>query len=620
MSDRRIDEFPELSELNDTDIALISSGNNTYAVKVSTLKEVFGKSTITPVPDPSASGTSITFIDTISQDAQGVIKATKKTVGVATSNPYQSGLMSATDKEKFDKILTGFKSDMQYYLDLPYPIKAGTHALDNNLGNTADIIWARYDIPNAEANTRDKWLGYRPPAYAYVKNTRMELDDLKARATAAEAQRMAMYPTDTAEGATVAIIDGADDVPVKALKVSIRPVQSGSGDPSPDNVRAISGWTGATVTRLGKNLANIADNTYTNSGVTFTVSGGAVQMTGASTGTINRTIGTVRLSAGVKYTISGTGASGITDANVLRIDLRNTGGSVIASGDSYNGFTYTPAADVTAQVNIRLASGQTIDATLYPQVEAGRKATAFEPYAPTSWAVDWSGAAGTVYGGVLDVTRGLLTVDKVMITIDGSDSSRLASFNTDSSNFNRVQSNIYNDIGITNIMFECCDRFKPIALDSTESKLYKIWNSANAPRMFFGLPKTVTSIDEAKAWFAENPTHVVAKIASPQTYQLTPVQVHTLLGANMIYVDHGDVTVTYRADPTLQHDNLDAGDVGFSLTAQYLSNTVGAILKEVYDNLYSVIQDVGRHDIAIDSTKTLVYNNDGTVTWEDAPS
>jgi hypothetical protein len=38
------------------------------------------------------------------------------------------------------------------------------------------------------------------------------------------------------------------------LTVAIDPVQSGSGDPSPDNVRPISGWTGAEVTRTGANV------------------------------------------------------------------------------------------------------------------------------------------------------------------------------------------------------------------------------------------------------------------------------------------------------------------------------------------------------------------------------
>ena len=40
------------------------------------------------------------------------------------------------------------------------------------------------------------------------------------------------------------------------VRSGIEPVQSGSGDPSPSNVRPITGWTGATLTRCGKNLIN----------------------------------------------------------------------------------------------------------------------------------------------------------------------------------------------------------------------------------------------------------------------------------------------------------------------------------------------------------------------------
>lgn len=41
---------------------------------------------------------------------------------------------------------------------------------------------------------------------------------------------------------------------LKELMVSIEPVQSGSGDPSPDNVRPISGWTGVSVWDTGHNV------------------------------------------------------------------------------------------------------------------------------------------------------------------------------------------------------------------------------------------------------------------------------------------------------------------------------------------------------------------------------
>ena len=59
----------------------------------------------TAVSDPSASGTTITAIATISQDANGVITATKKTIQSASQS--QDGVMSAADKKKLDGISTG---------------------------------------------------------------------------------------------------------------------------------------------------------------------------------------------------------------------------------------------------------------------------------------------------------------------------------------------------------------------------------------------------------------------------------------------------------------------------------------------------------------------------------
>jgi hypothetical protein len=57
-----------------------------------------------PVASPETKGTTTAFIDTISQNAQGVITATKKTVASATKDA--AGLMSAADKKKLDGIET----------------------------------------------------------------------------------------------------------------------------------------------------------------------------------------------------------------------------------------------------------------------------------------------------------------------------------------------------------------------------------------------------------------------------------------------------------------------------------------------------------------------------------
>lgn len=65
----------------------------------------------TSVTDPTASGNSYSFIDSISQDANGVIAPTKKTVPDASPSVSgaggTNGLMSATDKEKLDGITAG---------------------------------------------------------------------------------------------------------------------------------------------------------------------------------------------------------------------------------------------------------------------------------------------------------------------------------------------------------------------------------------------------------------------------------------------------------------------------------------------------------------------------------
>lgn len=52
---------------------------------------------------------------------------------------------------------------------------------------------------------------------------------------------------DIASGNPVHITDGAADYPLTSAVIDIESTQSGSGDPSPSNVRPITGWTGAKV-------------------------------------------------------------------------------------------------------------------------------------------------------------------------------------------------------------------------------------------------------------------------------------------------------------------------------------------------------------------------------------
>lgn len=73
------------------------------------------KPTQTAVTDPAASGSGIEFIDSISQDTNGVIVPAKKSVQVAVASTSgvggNAGVMSAADKEKLDGIEAGAQAN-----------------------------------------------------------------------------------------------------------------------------------------------------------------------------------------------------------------------------------------------------------------------------------------------------------------------------------------------------------------------------------------------------------------------------------------------------------------------------------------------------------------------------
>lgn len=68
---------------------------------------------------------------------------------------------------------------------------------------------------------------------------------------------LSLYPVcNTGSVALATFTDGADDIPIKSCVVQITPAQEGSGDPSPDNVRPIAGWTGCTISHSGSDTTD----------------------------------------------------------------------------------------------------------------------------------------------------------------------------------------------------------------------------------------------------------------------------------------------------------------------------------------------------------------------------
>lgn len=105
--------------------------------------------------------------------------------------------------------------------------------------------WTDGGVYNAVAVDTDTTLSIAGKA-ADAKETGDQITDLKSGLNA-------VFVVDSASGSVAHFVDGANDVPMKSVKVNIAPVQSGSGDPSPSNVRAISGWNAVRVYHSGEN-------------------------------------------------------------------------------------------------------------------------------------------------------------------------------------------------------------------------------------------------------------------------------------------------------------------------------------------------------------------------------
>ena len=174
--------------------------------------------------------------------------------------------------------------------------------------------------------------------------------------------------------------------------------------------------------------------------------------------------------------------------------------------------------------------------------------TAYHAYQGETIPISWQDEAGTVYGGTLDVTTGLLTVDRASTTV----ASNNVSNNGKDTTYNNYRA-WYNVTGralTTNVLSN-------IFVVGSPSEPWTISPRTTEIGIEFRLPfsalnvspddnPTTVMLPAAKQWFSDNPTQLVYELATPQTYQLDPVTVQTLLGQNNVWADCGDVEAEYR--------------------------------------------------------------------------
>ena len=173
-----------------------------------------------------------------------------------------------------------------------------------------------------------------------------------------------------------------------ALEMGCVAKQAGSGDPSLENIRAISGRESVDVRACGKNLLP-RQTPQTKSGVTLTVQAdGGVHLTGTCTAAEGDPI-TFSVLMGVTLNGQHTFSMGNAQAIGSHLQMRLLESNNAQVSSAVTNFSATVAnATNTFELDgqyvygwlIRVGGGETYDVTLYPQLEAGDTATAFEPY------------------------------------------------------------------------------------------------------------------------------------------------------------------------------------------------------------------------------------------------
>lgn len=324
----------------------------------------------------------------------------------------------------------------------------------------------------------------------------------------------------------------AKAAPVRALSVQIEAVQAGSGNPSPTNIRPISGWTAATVTRTGKNLF---DGIFTQG----TINGNGED---AATEAARYRTNYIRVDAGKSYIFARTPAGWGATAF-----LYSASKTFISSSAWRKGVALIPP-DGCAYVRLVIDHDP---AGFSYQIEEGTEETEFEAYQGQSATVSF-GDAGTVYGGTLDVLSGTLTVTHKLLSLTGSETVTATAV---SGKWNIAQT-VY--IGpspeYTEVPNAICSHFSIVSRKvAAEGSLHYVMGFSTPNSRYLLTDYPAASTTEVKNWLsaqnsAGKPVQIVFPLATPLTYTLTPVQLSTLPGTNAVYADCGPLTVRYIAD------------------------------------------------------------------------
>ena len=338
--------------------------------------------------------------------------------------------------------------------------------------------------------------------------------------------------TDTASGTIATFPDGAP-YPVKDLQITIEPVQSGSGDPSPDNVRPISGWTGANIM-----VSEVAPDEKI---ITFKPRQSG---SGTPSPTNKRPFTTINVT-GLNPIYGGTINTKTKEFSRDYIAITMKGQSWYDSSGTYPAFACSKAAyAVNGEINSYCTCYEVIGTMSGANFRAANHNKKMVHTASNILIQDSNYNNATAFNDSLGNTDMIVykTTTPSVVTLTDSQFAELMAaigVNTVNVSWQSEAGTVYG--GKLNVETGVLMAYPYYASYSGET-LVGPW---------------VSSMDKYVA--GTTPTtgaQVVDFGGTPTIYQLTAEQLSTLYGQNNIFADCGDVAVTYRADTQLYIQKL----------------------------------------------------------------
>ena len=169
----------------------------------------------------------------------------------------------------------------------------------------------------------------------------------------------------------------------------------------------------------------------------------------------------------------------------------------------------------------------------------------------TVYPISWNTEAGTVYGGTLDVTTGLLTVNTQGTSLTGGFVA--------AGNGTFYQEAVFTSLPPTTASVFESSYFETKNTNASDGTAEAILTPEKLCFQIIGANVRImvyttafASVSDFNTALSTKPLDIVLSLATPQTYQLTRQQVNSLLGQDNVWHDaNGDTSVEYYADTAL---------------------------------------------------------------------